>query len=267
MALPAPSEIAGALPDEARWVDLRGLLLSGRCAVYSGADPSIGLIARSWDFPFAALAGEPPAATIRRAVEDAEAAGTAWAGETSSGEWHLLTPAESVGVVAEALPGWRQRGVTLHRFWRELPAEPATPPPGVEVRLAPWGTAAEKLELAHLPDALRDELSLEYVATRPMAAAFVDGRPVAFCYAPFVTEGLWDVAVDTLEPYRRRGLAAACFELLAWHLGREGRRPVWGALDDNLASMRLALRLGFRPEVGLVTFVQPSPMPVVDADG
>ncbi len=257
--LPPPPELARSLPDEPRWVDLRGLLLSGRCAVYTGDDPEAGLIARSWDFPFAAMAGKPPAATIRRVVEDAIKADEFKAGSgTSSGEWHLLIPASSVKEVGEALRGWRWRGVTIHRFDREVPAAAPAAPEGAEVRLAPQGTASENLDLTHLPRGLRDELSIEYIATRPMAAAFVGGRPVAFCYAPYVTESLWDVAVDTVQPFRRRGLAAACFEALAWHMGRGGRRPVWGALDGNVASMRMAQRMGFRSDIKLVSFVRPS---------
>jgi hypothetical protein len=37
----------------------------------------------------------------------------------------------------------------------------------------------------------------------------------------------------------------------------QGRRPVWGALDSNLPSLRLAARLGFRPVDRLVVFNPP----------
>jgi GNAT superfamily N-acetyltransferase len=239
-------------------VDLRGILLSGRCAVFAGDDPRQGFVARSWDFPFAAVAGRPDAATVLRAVDDAERAGIteAWA------EWHLLAPIEAAQALAEALPGWRRRGVTLHRFPGELPQPPGALPHGGELRLAPEGSAAAGLDLGHLPAELRREMELEYVTARPMAAALVDRRVAAFCYAPLVTETLWDVAIDTLAPFRRQGLASACFEALAaylgaGHLGGGGRRPVWGALDANLSSLRLAERLGFVRAAALVSFVRP----------
>jgi len=148
----------------------------------------------------------------------------------------------------------------LHRFAGELP-DAVEAPAGSELRLAAEGAAAAGLDLGHLPGELRQEMGIDYVTTRPMVAARVDGRVAAFCYAPFVTEGLWDVAVDTLEPYRRRGLAAACFRRLAAHLAEQGRRPVWGALDSNLPSLRLAERLGFVPEAALVSFVRPKAEP------
>jgi len=79
-------------------------------------------------------------------------------------------------------------------------------------------------------------------------------RPVAFCYAAVQTETLWDVAVDTLAEHRRRGLAAACFTALARHMNDRGLSPVWGSLDDNVASMKLARKLGFVPVARLTSF-------------
>ncbi len=75
----------------------------------------------------------------------------------------------------------------------------------------------------------------------------MDGRAVSFCYAALPTETLWDVSIDTLAAFRRRGLAAACFALAVETLSKTGRRPVWGAVDSNVASLQLAERLGFRP--------------------
>ena len=59
--VPADSidSLAELLPDEPGWIDLRGLLLSGRCDVWAETDAADGLVARSWDFPFAALYGRP----------------------------------------------------------------------------------------------------------------------------------------------------------------------------------------------------------------
>jgi predicted GNAT family acetyltransferase len=80
---------------------------------------------------------------------------------------------------------------------------------------------------------------------------------VAFCYAACETETLWDVSVDTLAPFRRRGLAAACFERVRREMERRGKRPVWGAHADNPASLALAARLGFRRDAELVAFHPP----------
>ena len=62
-----------------------------------------------------------------------------------------------------------------------------------------------------------------------------------------MTETLWDVGIDTVPEHRRRGHATAAFRALAGHLAARGLQPVWGAKDDNVASLRLAAKLRFEP--------------------
>jgi GNAT superfamily N-acetyltransferase len=96
--------------------------------------------------------------------------------------------------------------------------------------------------------------------------------PVAFCYPVFETETLWDVSVDTLEAWRRRGLARACVEFLIDHMRRHGKEPVWGALVSNTASLALAASLGFGPVDRLAVFSKEkrsllSPLPPGEGQG
>ena len=105
---------------------------------------------------------------------------------------------------------------------------------------------SEPLSLAHLPGELRQELESAR-GRSPLAVGFVDGPAVSFACAPWQTETLFDLSIDTLEPHRGRGLAAAAAALLIDRLSRTGRQPVWGALEDNGPSLRLAARLGFVP--------------------
>ena len=51
----SPAALAELIPDEPQWIDLRGVLLTGRCDVWVGEGKDFGLIAGSWDYPFAAL--------------------------------------------------------------------------------------------------------------------------------------------------------------------------------------------------------------------
>jgi hypothetical protein len=51
--------------------------------------------------------------------------------------------------------------------------------------------------------------------------------------------------VDTLEPYRDRGLAQLTAAALIDHERRAGRAPVWGALDGNAPSLAVGRALGF----------------------
>ncbi|MGH7630176.1 MAG: hypothetical protein ACREOF_12520 [Gemmatimonadales bacterium] len=94
-----------------------------------------------------------------------------------------------------------------------LGGEPRLPEvaPGSVRHLAAEETAA----LVDLPDALREELRGVEAAGIRIATALSDGAPVAFCYAGAETESLWDLSIDTLESWRRRGFAgrAAAFEV------------------------------------------------------
>ena len=66
-----------------------------------------------------------------------------------------------------------------------------------------------------------------------------------FCFPTVVTERFWDVTIETRESYRRRGLAVAAFLRAVDEMRQTGREPVWGAEEDNVASLRLAEKLGF----------------------
>lgn len=79
----------------------------------------------------------------------------------------------------------------------------------------------------------------------PVAATWVDGAPVSFCYAGTMTESIWDVALETLEAHRGRGHATSCVTFMIHLMRNSGREPVWGALEKNHASRRLAEKLGF----------------------
>ncbi len=92
------------------------------------------------------------------------------------------------------------------------------------------------------------------VGRPPADAMLADGRPVSFCYAADETEGLWDISIDTLEPYRRQGYAARCVSYMVDEMRRRGKEPVWAAEETNLPSMRLAAKLGFVPVDGLLLF-------------
>jgi hypothetical protein len=99
--------------------------------------------------------------------------------------------------------------------------------------------------LAHLPEPLREELE----AARPLGsiwAAWVDGAPVSFAYAPWRSARWFDVSVDTLATARQLGLGTLVAAAMIRGERARGREAVWGADEHNLPSLRLARRLGFR---------------------
>lgn len=152
-------------------------------------------------------------------------------------DFELLVQDDAAEAVGAALPRWRVIGATVHRL--ADPVAPGPPPgPGVVLLEAP-GEAA----LRRVPRHLRADVE----GAEAVALSLVGDRVAAVCAAGAVTETLWDVGIDTVAEHRRRGHATAAFRALAAHMAATGRQPVWGAEDDNVASLRLAAKLGFEP--------------------
>ncbi len=81
-----------------------------------------------------------------------------------------------------------------------------------------------------------------------VAGAVVEGDllvAIAFTHARSTRHA--DVAVNTLEEWRGRGLATAAASLVAQRLQEAGQRPMWSTGEDNSASLRVAQKLGFTP--------------------
>jgi GNAT acetyltransferase-like protein len=226
MSVPT-GELAARLPDLPRLVETRALLLSGACEVLG--DPRAGnYVVRSLDTTLAAIVGRPSMAAIRDAA-------------TRTDGVDILCPEDAAGPAAWALPEWSARPATIHVL-RDARA-PARPDPPLEVRLVGGG---EPMLLGHVPAPLRQEMEAARRRS-PLSVGFAAGVPASFAYAPWQTESLCDVSIDTLAGYRQRGLGSATAWLLIEHMRARGKQPVWGAMEGNVASLRVAARLGFVP--------------------
>lgn len=228
----AARALLDTLPDLPRWVELRAGLLGGEAVVYGPAHACVVRWVERDGFATCAAVGRPKAGPLREALR-------------ASPDADLLVSPDDHPHAASLL-GAPGRCATLHRLAGGAGAE------------APAGTRLlgpdDAPLVAALPEAdLRAEL-LAALARGPMAAAFEGARPVAFCYAGAVTATLWDVSIDTLEGWRRRGFAGRAARAMIAHMRARGREPVWAAYDDNPASLDLARKLGFAPVDRLFVF-------------
>ena len=220
-------DVAKVLPDLPRWVEVRSMLLSKRAKIF-GLDreatpiPSFAVVQDD-----VGVAGTPPAEAIREAVR-----------HSGDGRIVLAVP-ENVAWVKAVLSDWTCERAALHTLVG--PDRLPHVPPGA-VRLL---QSSEIAALKNVPNELHAELATAESDGAAIAASFVDGQPVSFCYAGAETEGLWDIAIDTLEPYWRQGHAARCVAFQIARYRERGKAPVWGALDSNVASAQLAAKLGF----------------------
>ncbi len=82
---------------------------------------------------------------------------------------------------------------------------------------------------------------------RLAAAAFDGEAPVGLAGASADCEELWQIGIDVLPSYRRRGIASALTAQLSAALLRLGKVPFYCCAWSNIPSARNALRAGFRP--------------------
>jgi RimJ/RimL family protein N-acetyltransferase len=76
--------------------------------------------------------------------------------------------------------------------------------------------------------------------------AFVQGKLASIACPFFAGIQYEDLGVATESAYRGQGLSAACtYALIQEVLGR-GKRVSWNTSTDNIASIRVAEKLGFR---------------------
>ena len=102
--------------------------------------------------------------------------------------------------------------------------------------------------LASAPMALRaglwDDLR-ELLVKGIVACAVTSDRIVATALTTAYTDRYADVGVYTQEGFRCRGYATAAASQVAREVQQGGRVPVWGTGEHNLASRRVAEKLGF----------------------
>lgn len=228
------ARLAALLPDVPCFLETRDMLLGGYAEVFGfeEGDEGPSFVAHDGEEGLVCVVGYPRLSAISEAVARDGDAGA------------VIAMPENVSLLAQALPGREAQPAALHQLG-ENERLPEVPEGGVVRLLSGMG------ELRGLPPGLRTELRAEleraFGRGAPVAATFDGGLPVSFCYAAAQTEGLWDVSIDTLDGYRRRGYAAWCAAYMIRHMRERGKEPVWGALESNAASMGLAARLGFVP--------------------
>lgn len=79
------------------------------------------------------------------------------------------------------------------------------------------------------------------------AAAYDGGQLVALAGCSADCGQMWQIGIDVLPQYRRQGLAAALTSRLACEILDLGKVPFYCAAWSNVASVRNAIKSGFRP--------------------
>jgi hypothetical protein len=88
---------------------------------------------------------------------------------------------------------------------------------------------------------------------RPLMGVVVDGRLLSLAHSSRRTAEACELGIDTLPAVRRRGYALAATVTWSAAILTEGLTPLYSALAENSASLRLAAAAGYRRFVRAVT--------------
>jgi hypothetical protein len=235
------ADVARLLPDLPEWIEVRSMLLRQQARLIGSVSTSPPtFVALYQDGDQAAVVGRASRASILEAARTAT---------------EILAATEDTAWLAGTLPDWEVESALL---FRRAAGSPLLGGVG-DVRLLATGEVATITggTTPLVPPALVQELRDAEKSGAPIAASFEGKCAAAFCYAGSITETLWDISIDTLEPYQRRGHAMRVVAFLIEHYRVLGKEPVWGALVSNHASRALAARLGFEAAGSLSIFSAP----------
>jgi len=228
--------LAAALPDAPRWLETRGMLLSGRGRLVGrGSDAEGHAVFDDSVVRLLSLVGRPAAAVVREALSLRPNA--------------VLVQEEDDAGLRPLLVGFRREIAILHRLTDGIRLRPLAG--GPPCRLL---SAAATGWLDRWPEAQRREFGAALALGLPMAGALIGEEVAAVCYACYETGTLWDISIDTREEHRRCGLASSAVRFLAAHQAFRGLEPAWGAVETNRPSLTMAASLGFRPVERFVVY-------------
>ena len=77
--------------------------------------------------------------------------------------------------------------------------------------------------------------------------AYDNGTLVGFAACSADCEDMWQIGIDVLPEYRRKGIASALTSRLALEILERGKVPFYCAAWSNIKSVRNAVKSGFRP--------------------
>lgn len=136
------------------------------------------------------------------------------------------------------------RGCSV-RLWHDVYHILTKPVPHVahpQVRLL---TKDEWPLLAAAPVELQGPNPRRALHEMQVAGGVVDGRLVAIAQNVAKTARYGEIGVHTLSEFRNQGLSTALASLVAQQIQAEGLTAVWSCGEGNLASRRVAQKLGF----------------------
>jgi len=81
-----------------------------------------------------------------------------------------------------------------------------------------------------------------------------EGRVACWCTSEYVSKGKCGIGIETLQGYRGRGLATIAASAFVEHCVARRIKPYWECNAENVASRRVAEKIGFTEELDYPTY-------------
>jgi RimJ/RimL family protein N-acetyltransferase len=81
-----------------------------------------------------------------------------------------------------------------------------------------------------------------------------DDTIVSTSFAAYIDNNRIDIGIETNPEYRGQGFGALTCAAMIQYCLDNGYEPIWGCRKDNMASFRLAQKLGFKETIFHPTF-------------
>jgi GNAT superfamily N-acetyltransferase len=120
---------------------------------------------------------------------------------------------------------------------------PFTADKEIKITLVYDARQLEKYDYSQFPDCLGHNNNPNRVA----AIARINGKIAGMASATADCSSLWQIGVDTLPDFRRRGIGKAVVSAVTKYILGQGAIPYYSTLESNIASRRIATSLGYRP--------------------
>ncbi|ACX66731.1 MULTISPECIES: GNAT family N-acetyltransferase [Bacillales] len=138
------------------------------------------------------------------------------------------------------------RGLYLH-FLPDLERiQPMPPPAGFSYEVVEENEISRLMELEGLEDAIVTDPGRPYQTVLAVIAKH-HGRIVGLAGACNVCAAMWQIGIEVLPEFRQMGLASYLVNRLTFEVLHRGRVPTYDVISSNIASQRVAYRVGYYP--------------------
>ncbi|MCY9600644.1 GNAT family N-acetyltransferase [Paenibacillus thiaminolyticus] len=129
--------------------------------------------------------------------------------------------------------------------------KPMSPPANFSYEVVGKDEVSKLLGLEGFDNAIISDMTHPY-HTVLVILAKKNGKIVGMAGACNVCTKMWQIGIEVLPGYRHLGLATYLVNCLTFEVLNRGRVPLYDVISSNIASQRVAYRVGYYPKASVL---------------